>query len=333
MRKLFAAVCAVLFVVGMVISLVLVNAENLLFKSETYKQILQTTGVYGRLPSLVAGQISAGPAARAVSADLAYLTAGDWQILIQTLLPPQQLRPLTEQTLDQAFDYLDGKSASITIPLAIFKQGFASNGTQAIKQILLTKPDCTPQLLLSLALGVLSGQKGPDATLCNPPAQVLSTVLPVLSQSLQNGVATLPDSLTIFNAADHPDLLPAVQRARLLMRLSFLVPLVLLAALTLLAVRSLRDGLRWWGLPLMAAGAGGLLTGYFGAPAAGLLLATQIVGIFPFLAPFVQAMPDVLSALVHAVTDPLMFQFLVILVVGTGFYCASILLQRQAAQR
>jgi len=57
--RFFAAVCAIVFVITLVLALILVNAENRLFKAETYKHALETTGMYERLPALVSQQIVA----------------------------------------------------------------------------------------------------------------------------------------------------------------------------------------------------------------------------------------------------------------------------------
>src|SRR5688572_11424119 len=122
LARFLAVVCATAFVVTLVLALILANAENKLFKSETYKQALQATDAYQRLPALVSRQIisalageQSSEAGEEVPGFLKYLTARDWEILIQTVLPPQEMRQFTEQTLDQVFDYLNGKSNSVVI--------------------------------------------------------------------------------------------------------------------------------------------------------------------------------------------------------------------------
>lgn len=330
MRLMLSALCAAVLAISLPAALFLSDAENLLFKSQTYKDALRTTGMYARLPALLADRI-----VTALGNDpngLGFLTTKDWQTLIGVALPPEQLREVAGQTLDQVFDYMDGKSASVSIPLAGFKQNLGAHSAEALRQILATKPACTPDRLISLALQIASGRSNPGAELCNPPPEVLSAFLPLLGQSLQTGIATLPDRLTIFETADQPDLLPGIQRARLLMRLSLIVPLALLALLSLLAVRSFNGLLRWWGIPFALAGTLGLLAGLSSAPLTNLFLAVGLPHLPALLAQLVEAAPDVVLAVTHTVAQALVNQSLLLLLVGLVFCLIAFVTRRRAAQ-
>ena len=337
MRPFIGALCALLFIVSLPAALILVNAENQLFKSSTYKTALQTTGLYARLPALVSQQISSGlattPGQPGEAGYLKLLSAKDLENLINVVIPPEQMQALAGQTLDQAFDYLDGKTDSVSISLVAFKADFGQNSTQAIRRILAGQPDCTPQALIGIAMQIASGQQSLGAALCNPPAQVLSALMPILSQGLQAEISTLPDSLPLFKTADQPGLRPAVQRARLIMRWSLLVPLALLLLMTVLAVRSLRGWLRWWGLPLLAGGAIGLLAGLLYAPVTGLILAAALPGMPPWLAGLVAALPDVPLAVARQVADPLVSQSLAALVVGLALSLLALITRSRKSER
>ena len=49
------------------------------------------------------------------------LSTEDWQAIIGAVLPPEMLRPLTEQALTSVFGYLDGQADSAVLSLAGFK--------------------------------------------------------------------------------------------------------------------------------------------------------------------------------------------------------------------
>jgi len=337
MRRFIGALCALLFIVSLPAALILVNSENLLFKSATYEQALQTTGLYARLPALLSRQISSGlvnASGQPGGPDyLKLLSAKDLEDLINVAIPPEQMQALAGQILDQGFDYLDGKTDSVSISLVAFKADFGANSAQAIRRILAGQPDCSPQALIGIAIQIASGQQSLGAALCNPPAQVLSALMPMLSQGLQTEIATLPDSLPLFTTADQPGLRPAVQRARLVMRLSLLVPLALLLLVTVLVVRSLRGWLRWWGLPLLSAGAIGLLAGLLVAPITGLILAAALPWMPAWLAGLVAALPDVPLAVTRQVAEALISQSLAILIVGLALSLAALVTRSRNSER
>ncbi len=330
MRIMLAALCAALFVVSLPAALLLSDAENLLFKSQTYKDALQATGMYARIPALASDRIVA--ALGGSSNELEILTAKDWQTLIGIALPPEQLRQIAGQTLDQVFDYLDGNSTSVSIPLAAFKQNLGAHSAEALRQVLATKPACTSDRLISLALQIASGRSDPGAGLCNPPPEVMSAFLPLLGQTLQAGIARLPERLTIFKTADQPDLLPGIQQARQRMRLSLILPLAVLALLSLVAVRSFNGLLRWWGIPFALAGALGLLVGLSSAPLTNLFLAAELPHMPALVAQLIETAPEVVLALAHTVAQALINQSLPVLLVGLVFCLAAFVTRRRAVR-
>jgi hypothetical protein len=304
--------------------LILANTENKLFKSETYKQALQTSGLYERLPALASQQIISTLAAEASAESqdeelgfLKYLTIKDWEILILTVLPPQEMRQFTEHTLDQIFDYLDGRSDSVVISLAPFKQRLSQKSAEAAEQILATQPPCTAQQLIGIAAVLASGGDELDGKLCKPPTEMTPLVLPLMGLGVRAGITGIPDSVPLFTEARQPvDLRSRIELARLGMRSSPLVPLFFLLLLSLLAVRSRKSWLRWWGIPFTAAGALGLLVGLLNEPILRLLLIIQTANMPAYLAYSFEAALDVLLAVTREVANPLMLYSALILVAG-----------------
>lgn len=383
LARFFAALCAVLFAVTLVIALILVRAEDRLFKAETYKRALETTNTYGRLPALVAQQLMANLSADpcqerpltclppeatplrtcmqdslgadaflALSSDerpateaeqaaiqscinkfgplppaspnrqsgapgyLKYLTVKDWETLITTLVTPQQMRQIAEQTLDGVFAYLDGKSDTVSVSLLPIKKDLARNSTEAVKQILAAQPDCTLEQLAIMTLQFINPSQGSQLVLCNPPKEVLTTVEPLIGGLFQAQIAALPDSVPVFTKEQGKDILPRIDLARLIMRLSPLAPLAFLLLMTLLAVRSRAGWLRWWGLALAGAGALGLLAGLLIEPVTRIILTTQTSQMPAYTAHFVEASLDVILVVVREVANPLMLESALALAAG-----------------
>jgi len=385
LARFFAVVCAITFVITLVPALILANAENQLFKAETYTRALETTGTYERLPVLISQHIitnltmrpcqerplgclpEEATELRACMADslgaeafsalsnderpaseteqaaiqgcidqfgapytpspdeqsqapeyLKYLTLKDWENLITTLITPRQAREITEQTLNGIFDYLNGKSDSVTISLLPIKEKLAQNSAQAVKQVLAAQPDCTADQLVTLTAELTNPDEseGGGNVWCNPPAEAMPVLDPLIGELFQDRTAQMPDSVPVFTKEQGKDILPRIDVARWIMRLSLLIPLAFLLLMTLLAVRSRESWLRWWSLPLISAGALGLLTGILIEPVTRFILTTQAPRIPAQMARFVEATLDLMLAVTREISNPVMLYSGLILAAG-----------------
>jgi hypothetical protein len=112
----------------------------------------------------------------------------------------------------------------------------------------------------------------------------------------------------------------------MLMRLSPIVPLIFLFIMTILAVNSLKSWLKWWGIPFIIAGGLASLMSLSGAPATRAIFQKFLVNIMPAFLPTVMLdyAGNLASAMVQALLNPVLFQGLVLAVIGlvmvTGTY-------------
>jgi hypothetical protein len=196
------------------------------------------------------------------------LTIDQWASILRTLLPADWLQAQVESALRQGFDILNTPAAplSIRIDMRDFKKRLTGPaGTDALMQIIRALPPCDP--------GYLPDPSKPETFLeCRPPDEMMPVIEPQIAPALAEASTEIPDQVDIleplrssgafafeqYNLPVGPRQL--LQIGRWIVRLSPILCLGILVVLTLLVVRSWRGFLRWWGVPILAAGAAVLLT-------------------------------------------------------------------------
>jgi hypothetical protein len=267
MLKTLAAICAVLFILAGVPVLLFFNIEQKAFSSETYKKAFENQKLYERMPALVAATLSTTISQNGnTPAFLKELSADEWQTTISSMLPPDELRTMTDQTLDSAFDYLNFKSNSVVVSLLPVKAKLAGQGgVNVVREFLSTQPACTVDQLTQMGLGLLQG----NITLCNPPEQALGFFEPFIQSQLQTITATFPDEIALVPGTESGtpnDPRLKLQWVRSGISFSPFFLFLLLLGIAVFAVRSLRDLLLWWGWPLLITGATAALIALVGSP-------------------------------------------------------------------
>jgi len=329
--QFFAALCAILFVISTVIVLLLINIEAKAFSSATYKQAFADKRLYERMPSILAtaltstmGQnINAVPFLRA-------LNPQDWQDTISMLLPPEELQATTDLALDSTFDYLNGRSSSAVISLLPLKTQLAGpSGMNMVLQILSLQPACTAEQLTQMALGLLGG----EIALCNPPSEAVGLMTPFIQSQLQTMTTIIPNEVTIIPgtlSGTPQDPRIRLNTVRSAIKLTPFLPVLLLFAITLFAVRSLADWLTWWGWPFMIAGVSSVLIGLVGSPLVGWILQLFVTnqGTIPIPPVLVSSLAETTSAVAGQILAPVMIQGAILGIVGLGMAILAMFLPR-----
>ena len=331
--KFIAGICAVLFIITGVMALLLFNIERTAFSSATYKQAFENQNLYARMPSILANTLSVTIVQNQNTPTfIKTLTLTDWEAAISSMLPPEELKAITDDALDSIFDYINRKTDSVTISIIPLKSHLiGASGVEVVKQVLRAQPACTTEQLQAIALGFLSGG---DIILCSPPEDVLTFLTPVIESQIQIMTVAIPDEVTLMSSVlsgtpNDPRL--RLNNVRLLMLLSPLLPAVFLLGITIFAVRGLKDWLAWWGWPIFMTGAGGLLLAVLGSPVIGFIVRRfmQIQGA-GFIPPSLLAtMQETASSVTREILKPVTLEGSILALIGLGMAVVAVFVVRR----
>ncbi|MDP1779963.1 MAG: hypothetical protein Q8K73_06800, partial [Anaerolineales bacterium] len=229
-KKILATICAILFVITAVIALFLFNFDRKAFTAETYQKAFAREDFYNKLPSVMADAMTSLIADQSqFPVVLSGMSKEAWEAFFHTLLPPETLKVMGDDVLNSTFAYLNMQTDSAQLNLAPLKASMASDtGAQAVFAFLSTQPDCTFIQIAQITVNLLSGGQ---IELCNPPAELIPALTPILQGQLQIAATVIPDQVTIISAPPQNDPRQRLKTARLFMRISPILPLAFLLGL------------------------------------------------------------------------------------------------------
>lgn len=331
-KKSIAIVFAILFAVSAIAAILLFNFDSRAFTAETYQRAFAREDFYNKIPALMA-QALVSPDAGTSQMPLVMqgMSAEAWENFIRALLPPETLKAMGDGVLNSSFAYLNMQTDQVTIDLRPVKTSMAGEtGAQAVLSLISAMPACTAEQIARASINLLTGGQ---IEFCNPPADLLPLITPVIQSQLQFAASIIPDEMTLITAPLQNDPRQRLQTIRFFMRLSPVLPIFFLLALTVLAVRTLNDWLTWWGFPLFITGLLASLTGLLGAPVIGRLVASILSNRLPaylpdFLSSFTGDLP---SAMVRALMAPILIQGLILFLLGAAMTGAGWAMKRRQA--
>lgn len=327
--SILATLCAILFIVIGTVTLLLFNIEQRAFEAATYKQAFEEQHLYDRMPAILATAVQSMIAQNPGTYPfLKELSVEDWQATIASLLPPEELRAVADGALDSTFDYVNNEADLAVITLVPIKARLAGQtGVGVVTQFLSTQPACTIEQLQQMALGFLGG----NIALCNPPPEAMGLIAPFLESQMGTVTSAIPDEIIIIPGTDSGT--PNDPRLRLHMVRSavrFLPYFVflLLLAIAVFAVRSIRDLLVWWGWPLATTGFFSFVIALVGGPAMGLFLqfVIQTQGLIPLPPLLAPTITETLTGVAGELVRPVIWQGLTLTVIGGIMFVVGFLL-------
>lgn len=331
-KKVLAYLFAALFVLSAVFALISFNFERRAFRAETYQQVLATEDFYNRIPAVMAEAMVSSPSTnfQSLPFSMQNMSTQAWENFFRTLLPQDALKLIGDDTLRGTFAYLNMQSDSITISFAPIKANMGTDsGVQAVFALFRTQPDCTLAQVAQITINLLSGQQ---LEFCNPPAELIPLLTPVVQAQLQSAALIIPNEVTLVHTQrGKDDPRNRIQTTRTLMKLTPLLPIGFLFLLTITIVTSPRSWLTWWGIPFFATGVVAMLVSIIGGPILGMVLKQIIQWQTRITLPISLSnyAGEISSAVLGAIMRPILWEGLFLFFVGMGMIMTSILLKHK----
>jgi hypothetical protein len=365
--RLVAGFFAILFIITACISVLLFNAQLKFTNPELYKRVMIEERVYDSLPRLLSLQISKGltydPCAEDPTACesegeespeeesggppdyFKNLDKDQWESLLREILTPEWLQAQAESLIDQSLDFLESDQATPSIKISLVElksKLMGPNGVEIVLSMIKAQPACTEAQLREIkdAIGNEDGEQ--DLLSCLPTPDVLDEYASSIEGTLNEVVGELPDEAVLGESFMEDDanvntdsdenevqVGPTLRRIRTYMRISPLVPLTFLILIAVFAVRSFRDLLRWWGIPLLITGLIVLIFSLLSVPLFDWSLRTYVEERIPgyFSSEFVGLGLEIGRAIMRSYVKTITIQSAVLVTVGVMAIICSAFIQ------
>lgn len=264
---------------------------------------------------------------------LGNLTTDDWKVIIASLLPPEDIKAMTDQAFDEIFAFLNYQSDSAKLSVVRLKQRVAGDaGVTLVLQMMSAQPDCTFDQILAMSVSLLNKNK---ITLCNPPDEVMEIVTPLIQYQLGVVAASIPDEVTLIRAptSNENDPRGQLKTVRSLIHISPFIPLGLLFFIMIFAVRDMKGWLNWWGIPLLISGILAVVIGLTGIPIISWIVQNKMVKSIPFAIPpnIVESSNDLVREVISQLLRPVIWQGLFLAFIGMIMILLALFLRRRQA--
>jgi hypothetical protein len=193
-----------------------------------------------------------------------HLTEGDRQQIAEILMPQDWLREQVSHAMDEVFGWLNGNrpAPKLSIDLIPLKRTLDGEGGRQILEIVVASwPVCTEEDLARLSQPGLD-MGGGGFIYCEPPEPLRSQYVESGLASFRAALSAIPEIIFIFgtgpegiSVARFVELRSELLSLGILANLSWLSPLLLMGIIMVFAIRSWKEMLYWWGIPLLVGGA------------------------------------------------------------------------------
>jgi len=329
--RALALLLAVLFVLSLPLTCAAFDAGQVVFLPEKTRVLLDEAALRSQIVPLgmawtvrkMAAEVSLHPNTPDYAALVAALPPEQWQTLRRLLLPDEILLDLIHSSLNGFYLWLDSaeETPSILWVLQPFQNNLRGvNGQKAMEAVYQTMPECTQAQIEDFQRRLKQAAPGEAVyyNLCQFPEPWRGDQQADYLASVQAVAASIPPLLEPVDMLDTSPqtflrLKRALLQARRISLLGWILPLALLWLIAALQVRTFRSLGRWWGIPLVLAGA---LTAALGAVIPPLLHSWFV--FFTAQLPELLAQESIvlLDSLVRAAVRPLWRQGGVVLLAG-----------------
>ena len=272
--------------------------------------------------------------------ELENLTEQDWERLLVGLIPRPWLQEQLESAIDQIFVLLDSGDLNTPITLSMVElkaHMMGDAGMAALVDLIETRPPCTNDQLMELSQLEVNMSSVSRLLTCSPPQEILDGFLPQLRTILGEVVGEIDDEVDLTASFEGNGDgsggfdFEIIRLVRIGIRLSPLLPVLLLLLVTLFGVRSLKGFFLWWGIPLLIVG----LIAFGGSLLVPLLLnwaismyGSQLLpgGISPQIMDFAL---DIVRSVFRTLANAIALQAVILGVLGLAFTIASFFFKKR----
>lgn len=260
------------------------------------------------------------------------------QQLLDILIPRGWAQDQLSRLMRDLYGWFDDDDPrpELTLDIGPVKERLLSGGAREVVALVLDSwPACSPDQLLQLGRDGAGWENLPDDLQCSPPEPMRSAMLEQGALLIQRQFQPLPtviplgDSSNPSGIEDAGRLKQGIRLVRALARWGWLIPLSTLGLITAVAARSWPQLLRWWGGPLAGAGVGGLFL-LLGAGALTRRMAVRVAGVSQLPAFLGQALRAVADHLLDDILGALLFESILLLLLGAALWGIGSYLGRRA---
>ena len=242
LKKFIGIIFAILFVSTAVPALIFFNFDRRAFTAETYQKAFDNADFYNKLPVAMAeAMLSASTDTSQLPVVMRGMSQQAWEAFFREMLPQETLKVMGDDVLNSTFAYLNLQTDSVQLSLIPLKASMVGEaGVKAVYALLDTQPDCTFEQIAQMTFNLLTNS---EMQFCKPPAELASMLSPVIQGQMQVATLAVPDQITLLSAPLENDPRVKLQTARMVMRLSPILPLGFLLLMTIFTVNSLKSWL------------------------------------------------------------------------------------------
>jgi hypothetical protein len=274
---------------------------------------------------------------------LSFVDIDGWQTIREEILPDDILADWVSAIVDGVYTWIDSEARLPVIvwDMQPFKQQVRSpHGANAVQRLYDALPLCSEDEIADFKSRLTGALPGMEVlyNLCQFPDSFGKDQIADYHASLILIVDFIPDFIDMTgeleNIEDTQAVGPLAIKAQLLflrsiMQLAPFIPVVLLLLILVLAIRSLAELGRWWGIPLIITAALlVILTAFYRA----MIISVLSLGPMSEVPPLVldEAIGGILQ-LAAEIFHPMMWQSIAILVLGLLLFIVGLVLKPRAA--
>lgn len=340
--KLFTVIFAILFVITTTLLLILFGPYRLLNNPALYKNALSDLDVYGKIPAIVSNLLPSSilidpcgerpdpcgniPAENRLPSYSINLTPKNWQVLFEILLTPEEIKTIAESNLDVLFAFLPSNNNQIIVSMGKLKENIKGITEEASLQLFFSSlPFCSeagaPEISVTIPTIVNVRLCKSDEESSIPQNENFRHQFELFIDKIPDGIALSMPSATlkeIRRGINFTSLLP-------------LLPLPFLLGVTLLGVRSIKNGMRTLGILFFLSGLLALAAGLICRSGEKAIL-SLVPGLVNFPSPISELIHDLGRYLLNHLTDWIIYSALIIFIIGLTTWISSALIWKNTKE-